>query len=92
MRLPGFIVPLSDNYAALKEFLIVPDPQACVHVPPPPPNLIVYANLVKAIPFDEISNPSWFEGILKIETTKNIYGAASYKMRVDKLERYEFSE
>ena len=38
VKIPGFIVPLEDNNRQVTEFLLVPSPQACIHVPPPPPN------------------------------------------------------
>jgi len=90
IRIPGFIVPLSDDLRALKEFLLVPNAQACIHVPPPPPNLIVYSILDKAIPIEKVANPSWLEGTLSIETMDSEYGEASYKLSVDKIEEYKF--
>ena len=43
IKLPGYIVPLeSDEGGLLDEFLLVPYFGACIHVPPPPPNQIVY--------------------------------------------------
>jgi len=90
IRIPGFIVPLSDDLRALKEFLLVPNAQACIHVPPPPPNLIVYSILEKAMPIEKVANPSWLEGTLSIETMDSEYGEASYKLSVDKVEEYKF--
>ena len=90
VRIPGFVVPLSDDLSALKEFLLVPNPQACIHVPPPPPNLIIYGVLDKAMPIEKVSNPSWVEGTLTIEKSESEYGAASYKMTVEKMEEYKF--
>jgi hypothetical protein len=40
-RVPGYMVPLEDNLEEVTEFLLVPYPGACIHVPPPPPNQIV---------------------------------------------------
>lgn len=90
VRLPGFIVPLSDDLRALKEFLLVPNAQACIHVPPPPPNLIVYVTLSQSMPIEKVANPSWIEGTLFIEKTESEYGAASYRMKADKMEEYKF--
>ncbi len=90
VRIPGFIVPLSDDFQTLKEFLLVPNAQACIHVPPPPPNLIVYVILDKAISSEKVFNPSWVEGTLLIESTNSEYGAASYKLLAQKMEKYKF--
>lgn len=90
VRLPGFIVPLSDEYTQLDEFLVVPDAQSCVHVPPPPPNLIVHVKLDEAIPASEVYNPAWISGTLKIEKTNSIYGAAAYRMYDVSLEEFKY--
>ena len=90
VRIPGFIVPLSDDMRSLKEFLLVPNAQACIHVPPPPPNLIVYVVLNHPIPVEQVTNPSWLEGTLTIEKSESDYGAAGYKMKADKMEEYKF--
>lgn len=90
VRIPGFIVPLNDDYTELDEFLLVPDAMSCIHVPPPPPNLIVHVKLNKKLKSSEVSNPSWVEGILKIETSKSMYGKSGYTMEGIKLEKFEF--
>ncbi|MGB1007610.1 MAG: DUF3299 domain-containing protein, partial [Thalassobaculaceae bacterium] len=41
VRLPGFVLPLTENGAAGDEFLLVPYVGACIHSPPPPPNQMV---------------------------------------------------
>lgn len=88
VKLPGFLVPLSYNHSELDEFLLVPDGRSCVHVPPPPPNLIVYVKLKSPIPVKDAYNPAWVTGVLEIETTKSKHGASSYKMTGMKVEKY----
>ena len=45
VRIPGFIVPIETNEDKLvTEFFIVPYFGACLHMPPPPPNQIIYAS------------------------------------------------
>ncbi len=88
VRIPGFIVPLVDNISSLREFLLVPDPMSCIHVPPPPPNLIVTVKLRQKVDAREVSNPSWVYGILKIEPTSSQYGGSAYQLDAIKLEAY----
>ena len=90
VKIAGFVVPLSDNYSVLDEFLLVPDAQSCVHVPPPPPNLIVQSRLEKPLPASKVFNPAWITGILKIEMTESQYGSAGFQMVVEKLEEYVY--
>jgi hypothetical protein len=43
VRLPGFIVPLEvSKEGKVTEFFLVPYVGACIHVPPPPPNQLIY--------------------------------------------------
>ena len=42
IRLPGFIVPVDYDGAAVTAFILVPYVGACVHVPPPPANQLVF--------------------------------------------------
>ena len=92
VRIPGYIVPLTDNYSQLDEFILVPDSQSCIHVPPPPPNLIVAVKLRDVVPVNEVHNPSWVEGIFKIEYSTSQYGGAAYKLDGIKLIKYEFED
>lgn len=90
VRIAGYVVPLSDDYFVLNEFLLVPNAQACIHVPPPPPNLIVHVKLEDPLPIEKVFNPAWIEGVFEIEETKSIYGSASFKMENATLEEYQY--
>lgn len=54
IEITGFIVPLEmDEYIdKVTEFLLVPDPFSCIHVPPPPLNQMVLVSMKKAISLD----------------------------------------
>lgn len=42
VRLPGFIVPIDMVGTAVTAFILVPYVGACIHVPPPPANQLVF--------------------------------------------------
>jgi hypothetical protein len=42
VRIGGYVVPLDFESTTVKEFLLVPFVGACIHVPPPPANQIIY--------------------------------------------------
>ncbi len=42
VRLPGFIVPIETSGTGVTAFILVPFVGACVHVPPPPANQLVF--------------------------------------------------
>jgi len=91
VRLPGFIVPLeSDEGGWLDEFLLVPYYGACIHVPPPPPNQLVYVKLKEPFYLRSMWDPFWVTGEM---TTKRWYGdfaEAHYLMDGEKLELFEW--
>ncbi len=88
VRIPGFIVPLADNLHTFDEFLLVPDPMACIHVPPPPPNQMVYVRTKEPISFRMSFDPVWVQGPLRIRVSDSEYGETSYSMEADSVQPY----
>lgn len=87
VRIPGFMVPLEDGNKLVTEFLLVPSPQACIHVPAPPPNQMVYAKIKNGV--TAAFGPVWIYGKLTITTKGSKYGDSAYQMEADKVENYE---
>jgi len=89
VRVAGFMVPLEDDDQVVSEFLLVPYPQACIHVPAPPPNQIVHVKMrgnrkAKVYWFE----PIWAYGNLQIENSASIYAETSYVLTGMKTELY----
>ncbi len=76
VELKGFIVPLElDGYIEeVKEFLLVPDPMACIHVPPPPPNQLVHVKMKESIPLDMDFRGVAIQGTLTVIESNNLFG------------------
>ncbi len=68
-KLPGYLVPLNmDKNQMATELLLVPTVGACIHVPPPPPNQIVYISYKKGMKVTEAGyTPYWAFGTLIVE-------------------------
>ncbi|MFA3791105.1 DUF3299 domain-containing protein [Aliiglaciecola sp. SL4] len=91
IRIPGFIVPLSsDEQHRVVEFFIVPYFGACLHMPPPPPNQIIYGTFKEGIKVSQLDAAFWFEGTINIETNSNDTGTSAYAMALDNIEEYEY--
>lgn len=89
IRLPGFIVPLEfDEKQAVTRFFLVPFFGACIHVPPPPPNQIVYGIFEKGLKLEALHEPVWVTGILKTTLTENDVATSAYAMEVAEVEKY----
>ncbi|PIS10357.1 MAG: hypothetical protein COT73_09830 [Bdellovibrio sp. CG10_big_fil_rev_8_21_14_0_10_47_8] len=88
VRIPGFMVPLEDNSRAVSEFLLVPSPQACIHVPPPPPNQMVLIDMDKNSDAKVEYGPIWVYGRLSLTPKKHQYGESSFSMQGQYIEPY----
>ena len=81
VSIPGFMVPLEDDLNQVTEFLLVPYAGACIHVPPPPPNQIVYVKMLKTTKVHvTFTDPIVVTGTLQISTVQSPYGDVSYDL------------
>ena len=88
IRLPGFVVPLDFEGTETSEFLLVPYFGACIHVPPPPSNQIVYVRTVAGYPLQELFDPVWVTGEIRTEAHLNDVGDAGYTLQATIIEPY----
>ena len=68
VRIPGYALPLEFTGAAVTEFLLVPYFGACIHVPPPPPNQMVFVTLKRPYAMTRLFEPVWITGRMKVES------------------------
>lgn len=89
VKLPAYITPLDFNAeSTIKEFLLVPYFGACVHVPPPPANQVVYAESDEPIPFTSMYDPVWAIGVIRAETVKSELAESGYRLDVEAVMPY----
>ncbi|MFN7453337.1 MAG: DUF3299 domain-containing protein [Pseudobdellovibrionaceae bacterium] len=89
VRIPGFMVPLEDNMRSVAEFLLVPSPQACIHVPPPPPNQMVLVEMPSGKEVEVQWGPIWIYGKLNLKSKRHLYGETSFTMVGERVESYK---
>lgn len=90
IRLPGFIVPVEMNEQQLvTEFFFVPYFGACIHLPPPPPNQIIYVTSEQGVAQQNLYDPYWVDGTLTTTLIKNETAVAAYALTADKIELYQ---
>lgn len=91
VRIPGFVVPLEfDNAQNVTSFFLVPYFGACIHVPPPPPNQMIYVSGAKNLNADMIYSPFWITGTITTEVMSHDLGQAAYSLKVDSVEEYSY--
>jgi len=89
VRIPGFIVPLQfDDHQTITTFFLVPFFGACIHMPPPPPNQIIYAEYEPGIKLAALYDPFWIDGKLSTTLMENDMATAAYSIDVASIEPY----
>ena len=80
IRIPGFMVPFELNAGEVTEFLLVPYFGACIHVPPPPANQIVFVRFTEPTPQDGLWDPVWATGRFKAAAVTTDLAEVGYIM------------
>lgn len=89
IRVPGFIVPLTfAEDLSITQFFLVPFFGACIHLPPPPPNQIIFVNYPKGLALEDMYSPYWISGIVKTQLVENNTATSAYSMALDAYELY----
>ena len=97
VRMPGYALPLEQSAGGMTEFLLVPYVGACIHVPPPPPNQIVYVKLKSAYKIASLYEPVWITGRMTTDASSRnlsfVDGAApietGYRIEAITIEPYK---
>ena len=90
IRLPGYLVPLDVQENQLKSFLMVPYFGACIHVPPPPPNQVVYVEMSEPVTVEDPYGAHWVTGILSTSASTTNLAEASYTMSGESVEVFDW--
>ncbi len=89
VKIPGYVLPLDMYGRGINTFLLVPYIGACIHVPPPAPNQIVYVEAEN--PWEGLAwwEPVYVTGKIKIEN-QNIEDLAivGYELAANNIEYY----
>ena len=81
VKLPGFVVPLEAKIDQTTHFLFVPNQAYCVHVPPPPANLMVEVTSREMVQNKELQGPIWLEGFITLENSQTQFGTAAWQFK-----------
>tara|TARA_R110000787_G_scaffold62328_5_gene141021 strand:- start:845 stop:1480 length:636 start_codon:yes stop_codon:yes gene_type:complete len=96
VKIPGYALPLEFSEQAIQEFLLVPYVGACIHVPPPPQNQLVFVRLETPFVAKNIFEPVWVIGRMNVgKTEKTLFLTdgnspivSGYRMDRAKIEPY----
>lgn len=82
----GYIVPLDFDATKVKEFLLVPFVGACIHVPPPPANQLVYVRHESGVEVKATFDPVWVTGRMRAKVAFTGLAEAGYSIEAEKVE------
>ena len=80
VRLSGYVVPLKHRGTRVSEFLLVPYVGACIHVPPPPQNQIVYVTTKIPIKVKNLFAAVTVTGIMRTLSSANELAETGYRI------------
>lgn len=90
IKMPGYVLPIDIGAAGVTSFIMVPYVGACIHVPPPPANQLVFVETREPWPSDSLWDPVWVTGQMKHELQSTDLADIGYAMTADRIEPYEW--
>lgn len=88
VRLPGFVVPIDYKGAGVTAFILVPYAGACVHVPPPPANQLVFVTTETPYESQGLFEPINVIGMFGVSPISTQLAEIGYALSADKIEPY----
>ncbi len=88
IKMPGFIIPIDISNNGVTSFVLVPYVGACLHVPPPPPNQLVFVTTQTPWPSDNLWDAVWVTGLMQHELQSTEVAETGYTLRADDMEVY----
>ena len=88
VRLPGYIVPLDYSGTGVTAFILVPFVGACVHVPPPPANQLVFVTTPEPYESAGLFEAVWVSGMFGTAATYTQLAEIGYALSAERIEPY----
>jgi len=89
VELAGFVIPLEYSGTGVTAFMLVPFVGACIHVPPPPPNQLVFVTAEEPFEVDGLFEPVSVTGEFNTMTVETELAEVGYTMDARSVEPYE---
>ena len=89
VKIPGYVVPLTMSGEGVLEGLLVLYVGACIHVPPPPINQIVFLRFSERQEEAGLWDPVWATGLLSTMAVETELAETGYMMSEAAIEPYE---
>ncbi len=90
VRIPGYVVPLDFSGSGVTSLLLVPYVGACIHVPPPPPNQLVFVTTDQPYEFEGLFEAVWVTGVFSSGVSKTELADVGYTITEGAIEQYQW--
>ena len=90
VAIAGFVVPLDLDGTEVTDFLLVPYIGACIHVPPPPPNQVIYIHSKKAVKITGLFDAMVITGVISTMEMTTDLADVGYRLEAEKVVPFEF--
>jgi hypothetical protein len=88
VSLPGFIVPIEYSGTSVTAFILVPYVGACVHVPPPPANQLVFVTTPTPYESSGLFEPVMVSGMFGTASTSTQLADIAYALSAEAIVPY----
>lgn len=88
VRLPGFIIPIEYSGTGVTAFILVPYVGACIHVPPPPANQLVFVTTQEPYESDGLFEAVEVTGMFGASSTSTQLADIGYALSADRVKPY----
>ncbi|WP_298842390.1 DUF3299 domain-containing protein [uncultured Roseobacter sp.] len=89
VRLPGFILPIEHRGTGVTAFILVPYVGACVHVPPPPANQLVFVTTNEPYESTGLFEPVRVTGMFGVSSMSTQLADIGYALSADRIDPFE---
>ncbi|MEM9577428.1 MAG: DUF3299 domain-containing protein [Pseudomonadota bacterium] len=90
IRMPGYVLPIDISAEGVTSFIMVPYVGACIHVPPPPANQLVFVDTATPWPSDQLWDPVWVTGRMRHQLQSTTLADIGYALTADLIEVYDW--
>ena len=88
VRIPGYVVPIDYSGTGVTAFILVPFVGACVHVPPPPANQLVFVTTQTPFETGGLYEPVNVIGMFGTASTRTQLAEVAYALSADRIEPF----
>lgn len=88
VRLPGYVLPLDVSGGGVTAFILVPYVGACIHVPPPPANQLVFVTTERAYRSSGLYEAVVVTGMFGTAAMSTQLADIGYALSADRIEPY----